>query len=102
MWERAAAARFSALRAAPLAGAGAARSAASRGFFVRAPRPAELLFDVAADHAADHLRRGEVFLRTQLLEHGLLARIDQDGQSRRALFNRDDGGWLHSHWSHIE
>src|SRR5512144_2692852 len=54
----------------------------------RPPWPPEPLLDITADQAPDNLRRRRVFGRAQLLEHGLLVRIDQNRQSRGALFVR--------------
>jgi len=43
---------------------------------------AGMLDDVLADQLPHHLRRRQVLLGADFLEHGLLARIEEQGQAR--------------------
>jgi hypothetical protein len=59
------------------------------------PRAARALFDVLPDQSTDDLRRGEILRGTQVLEHGLLAGIDEDRQSRGSFLGGCDPAVLH-------
>lgn len=83
------------------AASGTASAAFGRwGFLTRDPGTTEALLDIATNHPPHDLRGREILLCAQFLEDGLLARIDQDRQTRGALFELDDGV-LHLHVSYI-
>jgi hypothetical protein len=86
----------------PLGGAaGNGVSALGRAFITRRPGPSQALLDVAPDQLPDHLRRGQVFLGAEPLQHRLFARIDQDSEPRGALFQLDDRIVFHLHETYI-
>ena len=53
-----------------------------------------MINDVLPYQLPDHLRRGEVLRRADLLEDLLLSRVDQDGQTCGSGFHR----WKESAW----
>jgi hypothetical protein len=61
------------------------------------PRPSETLFDILPNQSSYNLRRIEILLGTKPLEHCFLARIYQDRETRRALFELHNRIFLHSH-----
>jgi len=88
-------------RPAPV-GATPAGGFVTRGSFVgRIPRLPGAFLNISADHAPYDLRGGQVFLRAKLLELRFLARIYQDRQPGRALFEVHYRGGFHSHQDRI-
>jgi hypothetical protein len=72
-----------------------------RTFIARCPGPTEALLDVTPDQLADHLRRGQVFLGAQPLQHRFFSWIDQHSEPCGALFQLDDRTVLHLHETYI-